>query len=540
MNEFNFERQDAIESGLDDAASQVGEKIDDFSRIADFDESKINSLKEHFDVEYLALKEEIALSILLDDVSLDLGIQRVFNLFYEIIDADVNLLLSQRLIDFAVSDDGNLHNRSTLVALLQDVYNQLDEVVLVFDQMISKIDDLQMLTSLLLASEVNFARDFVAYYMNLETINYENKTEFLMALHHSKIDRAVVDFAFEKLLLKSNPHFGSFVGLRPDGSIAQIALDNGSYRDINGNPVDPKGNNYYQILSHIYKGRLGIEALRNPIKSLFLSMLDEKRSYNLKTTIFPRTEEQLIMEVADDLYGLYKFDRVSGQGGVMQHLLSFQRAAREIKTDQDSLEIVYPGSGPHLATLEFIHGLFENNINLNSVNLVMTEYRNYMPVILNYLRQFQKQGLISGLEEGWNRIYEMDEYKVYNTSEINFKLAGKSVKVTYNFRSHGPGGAWAGQENLDRSDLVIIHDLDTSEPKQFKAVLDSVRANGNSKRVLIASTYIQNIDALRSEYPELNISVDYENPHENFGCLCTGLACQGMAVLTISKNNIVE
>lgn len=540
MNEFNFQKQEVIERGLDDAASRVEEKIDDFSRIADFDESKINSLKELFDVQYQLLKEEIAVSILSEDISLDLGIERVFNLFYEIIEGDVSLILSQRLGDFAVADDATLQNRSVLAALLQDVYNQLDEVVLVFDQMISKIDDLQILTSLLLASEVNFARDFVAYYMNADTIYYERKTEFLMALHRSEIDRAVVDFAFEKLLLKSNPHFGSFVGLRPDGSIAQIALDNGSYRDVKGNPVSPSGNNYYQILSDL--GNRGyLNAISEPLKSFFLTILDERRQDNARSSVeIRRSEDDLIMEVGNDLQGLYKFDRVSGQGGVMQHLLAFQRAAREIRTDQESLEIVYPGSGPHLATLELINGLFENNSNLNSVNLIMTEYKNYMPVILNYLPQFQKQGLISDLQEGWNRIYENEEYRVYNTSEIVFKIRGKLVKITYNFRTHGRGGFWAGQENLDRSDLVIIHDLDTSEPKQFKAVLDSVRATGNSKRVLIATEYIQDIESLRSDYPELNIAVDYKNPHENFGCVCTGLACQGMAVLTISRNNIVE
>ena len=535
MNEFNFDRQDAIESGLDDAASQVEEKIDEFSRIADFDESKINSLKEYFHVEYQDLKDEIALSILLDDISLDLGIERVFNLFYKIIEADVNLLLSQRLMDFAVSDDGNLHNRSTLVALLQDIYNQLDGVVLVFDRMIEKIDDLQMLTSLLLASEQNFTRDFVSFYMNADTVNYERKTEFLMALHRSEIDRSVVDYAFEKLLMKSSPHFRSMVGLMPDGSIARLALDNGSYRDPNGNAVDAYGDNYYQILADL-ENRGYLNAISEPLRSFFVSMLDQKSQDNSRSSVeLRRGEEALIREVADDLVGLYKFDRLSGQGGVMQHLLAFQRAAREIRTNHESLEIVYPGSGPHLATLEFINGLFENNSNLNSVNLTMTEYRNYMPVILNYLRQFQEQGLISDLLEGWNRIYENDDYRVFNTSEITFKLAGKLVKITYNFRTHGRGGFWAGQENLDRSDLVIIHDLDSNERNQFESVLDSVRANGGSKRVLISALYIQNIDPLRSQYSELNISVDYENPHENFGCVCSGLACEGMVVLTISK-----
>ena len=536
MNEFNFDRQDVIERDLDDTASQVVHKIDDLARVAGFNADKLSLLKVHFEAEYQVLKKEISLSILLDDISLDLGVERVFNLFYKIIEDDLNLLLGQRLIDFAVSDNGNLQNRSVLIAFLQDVYNQLDGAVLVFDQMINKIDDFQMLISLLMDSVGSFNNDFISFYMNSD-INYERKTEFLMALHVSKIDRSFVDLAFEKLLIKSNPYFGSMAGLRPDGTIAKLALDNGAFRDVNGNPVEATGENYYQILADINSGRVGLETLKEPVKSLFLNALEEKRSDNLRTKKWVRDEQQLIAEVAADLQGVFKFDRVSGQGGVMHHLLAFQRSAREIKTTEESLDVVYPGSGPHLAVLEFVNGLFENNSNLNSVNLRMTEYRNYMPVILNYLRRFQEQGLISDLLEGWNRIYEDSGYKVFNTSEITFKIAGKSVKITYYFRTHGRGGFWAGQENLDKSDLVLIHDLDSKETNQFDSVLDSVSLNGGLKRVLISAIYIKNIESLKLKYKDLNIVVDYENPHENFGCVCRGLACEGMAVLTISKNN---
>lgn len=80
-------------------------------------------------------------------------------------------------------------------------------------------------------------------------------------------------------------------------------------------------------------------------------------------------------------------------------------------------------------------------------------------------------------------------------------------------------------------------DLDGSDSKQLEAVFKSVRDIGGSKKVLIASDYIKNLQKYRDEYPNLLINLDYENLHENFGCSCSGLAHEGMAVLSISKLN---
>jgi len=533
---------DSNEEKYDQVAESFKVDIQEVSKLLQLQETQIKALQDDFSEEYEDLKD----TILMETIPLEVGVAKIFDLFYEVMDRDFKLYFPQLL-----------EGSDSPGQAVKEIFEALDDKKLVYDSIIlalkTESSEVNYLGDFLRFISIVDAKEFIKYCFEFGQLNHQAKTKLLRRVVDNDnwgihgLDESVkelINYTFEQLLNDTNPYFRQFIGLLPDGEIAEFGyVDLQKVKrvgDLSISDYEWTPKPYSEPIPERLKSALkAVASVPSPLKDFIMDRYTERLD-KIKG-VSDKLRLKVLLYIFKELDGIYKHDRVAGQGGIMQHLVAFKTAAQFVKAPEgaNELDVLYPASGPHIGVLEFVNGLIESNGNLKSINLTMTELKDFTPFILNFLKQFKEKGLITDLDQNWSREY-MPGFASGNTvidevicsrSQISFKIKGVKVNLTYDFGTHGDGGFWAGKENLDKSDVVLIHDLDGSERSQLNACFKSVSDGKGDKIVIINQTMMYTVP------DKLKVEEIYANPYANFGCNCGGIASHGVKVLRVSKRD---
>ncbi|MBF0107264.1 MAG: hypothetical protein HQM16_18290 [Deltaproteobacteria bacterium] len=120
------------------------------------------------------------------------------------------------------------------------------------------------------------------------------------------------------------------------------------------------------------------------------------------------------------------------------------------------LTLVYPGAGSHMASLVVALKLIDQN-KIDAALLTHTDLESYNVLLVGeYLKWFEKHGLISGLDVTQRTEGEGTRHF------FRFNYREKPVELQY-LVNLGSDGLWTTPESLDHADLVVFHDGPTLE-----------------------------------------------------------------------------
>ena len=129
--------------------------------------------------------------------------------------------------------------------------------------------------------------------------------------------------------------------------------------------------------------------------------------------------------------------------------------------------------------------------------------------------------------------------------ELNFKVQGKPVVINF---ALGYGNSvrdpidpgWWRYDNIINSDVLLVHDLDSSERRVTMQALNFLRAlkkeqGVQTSKILVLSDKMYRQIKARKGFSDLGVEVIERNRNAQYGCSCHSMAREGMVVLKVSN-----
>ncbi|OGC04029.1 hypothetical protein A2276_05370 [candidate division WOR-1 bacterium RIFOXYA12_FULL_43_27] len=168
--------------------------------------------------------------------------------------------------------------------------------------------------------------------------------------------------------------------------------------------------------------------------------------------------------------------------------------------------ILYPASGSHLAPLDLINHIFEQEDNkINSAKIILTEIKEAaLKELRNLLNKLAKEGVYAGLKETQANYPN-------GGSETTFAFSYNGKEITLVFALNMSGDDYYKEEYLSESDVWVIHDPGVGDSKSsFKLLKSFLVSAGNNKIVNPPVIVMENINDYSA--PSIMLSLIFNPP----------------------------